>query len=80
MLAAQARYRRQGWWPSAPLRQSIERVAEIDGDRAALIDNSSTWTYSQLRQQVERGVGTLMRGGVEPEQPVVIVARNSNES
>src|SRR5207248_1738916 len=57
-------YRRQGWWPSAPLRQSIERVAEIDGDRAALIDNSSTWTYSQLRQQVERGVGTLMRARI----------------
>jgi acyl-CoA synthetase (AMP-forming)/AMP-acid ligase II len=73
-------YRRHGWWPSAPLRESIERVAETDGDRVALIDNTSTWTYAQLREHVERAVGTLMRGGVELEQPVVIVARNSNES
>lgn len=79
-VAVAAEYRRRGWWPAAPLRESIERIADIDGDRVALIDNSETWTYGYLRQQVERGVGALVRNGVVPEQPVVIVAKNSNDS
>lgn len=74
------RYCEAGWWPSTGLRDTIERVASADGSRVALIDNESTWTYSDLLERVERGVGALRRRGVGPAQPVVIVAGNSNES
>jgi acyl-CoA synthetase (AMP-forming)/AMP-acid ligase II len=73
-------YRRGRWWPSAPLRESIERVADVDGGRVALIDNDSTWTYSHLQERIERSIGSLLRAGVPADDPVVIVARNSNDS
>jgi acyl-CoA synthetase (AMP-forming)/AMP-acid ligase II len=73
-------YLRQGWWRTAPLREGLEHIADTDGDRVAIIDNDGTWTYAQLRERVEAGVGTLRAMDVAPESPVVIVAPNSRDT
>jgi acyl-CoA synthetase (AMP-forming)/AMP-acid ligase II len=73
-------YRRQGWWRSTPLRDGLERGADSDGDRVAVIDNEGSWTYAELREHVEAGVGTLTAAGVGPGDAVVIVAPNSRDA
>jgi hypothetical protein len=73
-------YRRQGLWAQTPLRAGVEQIAERDPDRLAVIDNDGTWTYRELRGQVEAGVGTLLAAGLQPGDAVVIVAPNARES
>ena len=73
-------YRRRGWWRDTPLRDGLERLAETEGDRTALIDNDGTWTYAQLRERVEAALGSFTGAGVEPGDAVVIVAPNSREA
>jgi acyl-CoA synthetase (AMP-forming)/AMP-acid ligase II len=73
-------YRRQGLWDRIPLRDGVERVAELDPHRIAVIDNEATWTYRQLRDQVEGGVGALLSAGLQPGDAVVIVAPNARET
>jgi acyl-CoA synthetase (AMP-forming)/AMP-acid ligase II len=73
-------YRSQGLWTAEPLRTGVERVAESDGSRLAIIDNDGSWTYAELRERVEAGVGTLTAAGVEPGESVVIVAPNSRDA
>src|SRR4051812_28887987 len=75
-----AEYLLHGWWRQSPLRDGMERIADADGERIAIIDNDGTWTYAQLRERVEAGVGTLTDAGVQPGDPVVVVAPNSRNA
>jgi len=70
-------YRRRGWWRATPLRDGVERIADTDGGRIAVVDNTETWTYARLRERVEGAVGTLTAAGVGPGDAVVVVAPNS---
>lgn len=58
----------------------MEHVAEIAPDRIAVIDNHDESTYAQLRDRIERAVGTLMDAGVGDGDGVVLVAPNSIDS
>jgi acyl-CoA synthetase (AMP-forming)/AMP-acid ligase II len=75
-----AEYRKQGWWHQPPLRDGVERIADTDPDRIAVIDNTGTWTYAQFREQIEGAIGTLVDAGVSSGDPVVIVAPNSSNA
>jgi acyl-CoA synthetase (AMP-forming)/AMP-acid ligase II len=78
--ALAAEYRKQGWWSQPPLRDGVERIADTDPDRVAVIDNAGTWTYAQLRDHIEGAVGSLIDAGVTSGDPVVIVAPNSSDA
>lgn len=78
--AVEQKYLDDGRWPAAPLREGLERVAELDGSRVALIDDHSTLTFAELRDRIERNIGALRAAGLQAEDPVVIVARNDSES
>jgi acyl-CoA synthetase (AMP-forming)/AMP-acid ligase II len=73
-------YRRLGLWTQTPLRAGVEQIAEHAPDRPAVIDNEGTWTYQELRDHVEAGVGTLLGAGLAAGDAVVIVAPNSRET
>lgn len=75
-----AEYRQNGWWSQPPLRDGVERIAESDPDRVAVIDNVGTWTYAELRDHIEGAVGTLVDAGVGAGDAVVIVAPNTSKA
>ncbi|MFI5041154.1 MAG: class I adenylate-forming enzyme family protein [Acidimicrobiales bacterium] len=72
-----AAYTRAGLWPAPPLRSAIEAIAELDGDRTALIDNDGVWTYRRLCRAVGWALGGLRRNGVAAGETVVLVAPNA---
>jgi acyl-CoA synthetase (AMP-forming)/AMP-acid ligase II len=73
-------YRDRGWWRADPVSSGLETVADEDGTRLCVVDNSRSWTYSELRTGVERAVGSLRCAGVGSGDPVVIVAPISAEA
>ena len=72
-----ASYRARGLWDEVGLRNGLEKTAEQDPGRLAIVDNAGAWSYGQLRDDVERGVGALIGRGIEPGDAVLLVAPNS---
>ena len=72
-----ADYRRRRLWTAPPLADGLERIAELDPQRVAIVDNDETATYAELRHRVEKAVGRLVDDGVGAGEAVVIVAPNS---
>jgi benzoate-CoA ligase len=53
---------------------------QADLSRLAVIDNTTTYTYAELQDQVKRLANWLVHLGVQPEQRVAIVLKDSAET
>jgi acyl-CoA synthetase (AMP-forming)/AMP-acid ligase II len=73
-------YHSLGLWDEVGLRNGLERTAEREPDRLAVIDNTGARTYRQLREDVELAVGSVVAQGLEPGDAVLLVAPNSYHS
>ena len=73
-------YRSLGLWDEIGLRNGLERTAEREPDRLAVVDNTGARTYGQLREDVEHAVGSVVAQGLEPGDAVLLVAPNSYHS
>ncbi|MBI0316401.1 AMP-binding protein, partial [Streptomyces javensis] len=56
----------------------LDRAAAAHGDRAAVVDGRSRWTYAELRDRCQRLAGGLasLTGG----RPVAVLAPNTHVS
>ncbi|WP_216913163.1 class I adenylate-forming enzyme family protein [Nocardia noduli] len=76
--ASAERYRREGYWlQPQPLRAPYQEL-RAGGDRTALIDNSSAWSYRQLAEIVTSISARLSITGLRPGDPVLIIAPLTN--
>lgn len=73
-------YRQAELWTNDLLGDGLERVADEDPERIAIIDNNGTYNYGELRRRVEIAVGRFRRSGITEGQAIVIVAPNLVES
>ena len=55
---------------------ALLRAAEQFGDREALIDGSSRWTFADLADAALRSAGAMIAAGVEPGDRVAVWAPN----
>ena len=55
----------------------LERAARAFGNRTALIDGSSRWTYHQFRERVHRQASALQGIGIRSGDRVAVLAPNS---
>src|SRR5919201_1973782 len=55
----------------------LERAARAFGDRTALVDGSTRWTYRQFRERVHRQATALQGIGVGSGDRVAVLAPNS---
>src|ERR687883_159875 len=55
----------------------LERAARAFGDRTALVDGSTRWTYRQFRERVHRQATALHGMGLRSGDRVAVLAPNS---
>jgi acyl-CoA synthetase (AMP-forming)/AMP-acid ligase II len=67
-------YLADGLWGGVALRDGLEAAAARTPDRVAVSDGTTTWSYAQLSEAVQRAVGCLRGHGVEPGTPVLVIA------
>ncbi|MFE9943147.1 non-ribosomal peptide synthase/polyketide synthase [Bacillus velezensis] len=67
-------------FPQTPVHQLFEEQSQRTPDQAAVIDKDRQLTYGELNKRANRLARTLRAKGVQADQPVAIIARNSIES
>src|SRR5918912_3825768 len=55
----------------------LERAAQAFGDRTALVDGSTRWTYRQFRERIHRQATALQGIGLRSGERVAVLAPNS---
>lgn len=73
-------YRREGYWHEA--RSVADHIDDLTraGDRIALVDNNSQWTYRQLVSMTMAMRASLVAVGVHQADTVLIIAPMNNYS
>ncbi|MGF7533043.1 amino acid adenylation domain-containing protein [Bacillus mexicanus] len=67
-------------FPQKPVYQLFEEQSQRTPDQAAVIDKDSQLTYAELNKRANQLARTLRAKGVQADQPVAIISRNSIES
>ncbi len=67
-------------FPQTPVHQLFEEQSQRTPDQAAVIDKDRQLTYGELNKRANRLARTLRAKGVQTDQPVAIITRNSIES
>ncbi|MDR0140773.1 non-ribosomal peptide synthetase [Bacillus sp. JHAA] len=67
-------------FPQTPVHQLFEEQSQRTPDQAAVIDKDRQLTYGELNKRANRLARTLRAKGVQADQPVAIITRNSIES
>jgi acyl-CoA synthetase (AMP-forming)/AMP-acid ligase II len=77
---AAERYRQAGYWlPARPVAQHVDALSS-GGERVALIDETSQWTYTQLVTATNGVRALLNQRGVKAGDTVLILAPLRNEA
>jgi acyl-CoA synthetase (AMP-forming)/AMP-acid ligase II len=77
---AAERYRQAGYWlPARPVAQHVDALSS-GGERVALIDENSQWTYTQLVAATNGVRALLNQRGVKAGDTVLILAPLRNEA
>lgn len=71
------RYRAEGLWDDRRLADGIEAAAAARPAAVAVVDNDGSQSCAELARQVARGVARIAARGVQPGDPVVLVAGNT---
>ncbi len=69
-------YHQAGFWGSDTIYGSLERTASTHPDREALYDGQHRFTYTQLRDRVNRVAATLSEQGIGAGDVVTIQIPN----
>jgi 2,3-dihydroxybenzoate-AMP ligase len=60
------KYNRRRWWLGMTWGDMFDKATDIYPDKIGLVDGVGQWTYSQLREKVDRLAISLMKRGIEP--------------
>lgn len=66
-------------YPQTTVYQQFEAQSQQTPDQAAVIDKDEQLTYRQLNERANQLARTLRAKGVQADQPVAIISRNSVE-
>jgi 2,3-dihydroxybenzoate-AMP ligase/mycobactin salicyl-AMP ligase len=73
------RYNRKKWWLGMTWGDMFDKATDIYPDKVGLVDGVGQWTYSQLREKVDRLAISLMKLGIKPRDWVLLQFPNWHE-
>ena len=73
------RYNRRRWWLGMTWGDMLDKATDLYPSKIGLVDDSGSWTYSQLREKVDRLAISLMKLGIKPRDWVMLQFPNWHE-
>ena len=67
------------WYEKSPLGALVDRAARLFGPKEALYYEGKRWTFTQLRDDVDRAARALIQLGVQPGEKVALWMPNRPE-
>ena len=75
----QERYNRKRWWLGMTWGDMFDKATDLYPDKIGLVDNVGRWTYSELRDKVDRLAISLIKLGIKPRDWVLLQFPNWHE-
>jgi 2,3-dihydroxybenzoate-AMP ligase len=72
-------YNRKRWWLGMTWGDMFDKATDIYPDKIGLVDGVGRWTYSQLREKVDRLAISFMEMGIQPRDWVLLQFPNWHE-
>ncbi len=72
-------YTQKGWWLNMTFGDVLDRSAEREAQRTAVIDTSTRMTYAELRERVDRFALALLEKGFRRYDRVILQLPNRSE-
>lgn len=73
------KYNRLRWWAGLTLGDLVDKAADIYPNKEAFVDDRSRFSFSQMRERVNRLAISLMSLGVKATDRVLVPLPNWNE-
>ena len=73
------KYNRMRWWLGMTWGDMFNKATDLYPDKVGLVDNVGRWTYSELRDKVDRLAISLIRLGIKPCDWVLLQFPNWHE-
>jgi 2,3-dihydroxybenzoate-AMP ligase/mycobactin salicyl-AMP ligase len=73
------KYNGRRWWLGMTWGDMFDKATDIYPDKIGLVDGVGQWTYSQLREKVDRLAISFMKRGIEPLDWVMLQFPNWHE-
>lgn len=74
-----AKYNKRRWWLGMTWGDMFDKATDLYPDKIGLADDVGRWTYSQLREKVDRLAIGLMKLGIRPLDRVLLQFPNWHE-
>ncbi|KWZ40014.1 2,3-dihydroxybenzoate-AMP ligase [Burkholderia savannae] len=74
-----AEYRRKGYWQGQSFGQLLDALAQRHGERIALVEGETRWSYGRLASEATRVARGLVALGIRPRDRVVVQLPNCVE-
>jgi 2,3-dihydroxybenzoate-AMP ligase len=73
------KYNRLRWWLGMTWGDLFDKASDVYPDKIGLVDGTGRWTYSQLRERVDRLAISFMGMGIKPKDWVLLQFPNWHE-
>ncbi len=73
------KYNRRRWWLGMTWGDMFDKATDIYPDKIGLVDDVGQWTYSQLRDKVDRLAISFIKHGIKPRDWVLLQFPNWHE-
>ncbi|OPY79605.1 MAG: 2,3-dihydroxybenzoate-AMP ligase [Syntrophorhabdus sp. PtaU1.Bin058] len=73
------KYNKMRWWPGITWGDMFDKATDLYPNKIGLVDDAGSWTYSQLREKVDRLAISLMRLGIKSRDWVLLQLPNWHE-
>jgi 2,3-dihydroxybenzoate-AMP ligase len=75
----QEKYNRKRWWLGMTWGDMFDKATDLYPDKVGLVDDMGRWTYSELRDKVDRLAISLIKLGIKPRDWVLLQFPNWHE-
>lgn len=73
------KYIKKGWWRGMTLGDLLDKAADMQPDKEAVVDRISSFTYGEIREKTDRLAAGLIKLGLQPLDRVLIQLPNWGE-
>ena len=73
------KYNRMRWWLGMTWGDMFDKATDLYPDKVGLVDDMGRWTYSELRDKVDRLAISLIKLGIKPRDWVLLQFPNWHE-
>ncbi|OPY64585.1 MAG: 2,3-dihydroxybenzoate-AMP ligase [Syntrophorhabdaceae bacterium PtaU1.Bin034] len=73
------KYNKKRWWLGMTWGDLFDKATDIYPDKVGLVDGVGRWTYSELREKVDRLAVSFMKLGIKPKEWVLLQFPNWHE-